>query len=305
MDHELAIIGSGAAGMSAAIYAVRTGIDVLHLDAGMGGGVVTTCPSIENYLGFAEIAGAELVEKFREHAARYAELHQGEPAGSIDKTDEGFLIKTHKDEYRVKAVILATGCQHRHLGVPGEGRLMGCGVSYCATCDGFFFREKKVIVVGGGNTAAIEALYLKGIGVDVTLVHRRDVLRAEQVYQDKLENAGIPIEYSTVIREISGDDLVYSVKLENTETGEGSEMEVQGVFIAVGVVPQTDLAISVGVELDRGGYVKTDRMMRTNVKGFYAAGDVVGGVRQIITAAAEGATAALTSTEVLGKTYPF
>ena len=200
-----------------------------------------------------------------------------------------------KGEYISSAAIFATGTSHKKLDVPGEKEFLGKGVSYCSTCDGFFFRGKKVLVVGGGNTAAIDAIYLKQIGCDVTLVHRRDKLRAEQELQNRLFSLDVKIIWDSIVAEINGKDVVEAVILKNVKKGAEHELKVDGVFISVGEVPNSALARSIGVTLDKEGYIVTDKNQRTNVRLVYAAGDVTGGVRQIIVACAEGAISALSA----------
>ncbi|HHH79788.1 MAG TPA: thioredoxin-disulfide reductase [Thermoplasmatales archaeon] len=300
------MIGAGAAGCAAGIYAGRSGVKAVLFDEGMGGGLTATAPKIENYPGFESINGMELSQKFVEHAKKYVDLHVGEKVDEIKKTDSGFSIVTSEGTYSVKAMILCTGATYKKLGVKGEEEFAGKGVSYCATCDGFFFKGKKVAVIGGGNTALLDAIYLKQIGCkEVYLIHRRDALRAEEVLQSEGKEKGITFILNTVVESINGKDAVESVVIKNLRNDEKKEMKVEGVFVAVGEEPQNEIAKKLGVKLDDQGYVVTDAWQRTNVKGVYAAGDLTGGVRQIVTACAEGAVAALSSTEVLGKKYPY
>ena len=306
MNYELAIVGAGPAGYSAAIYAVRAGIKTVVLDKGVGGGLAAISPNIENYPGFESISGMELAEKMKQHASRYTDIHFSEEVKSITKSVDGFTVETINDSYNVKAVLLCTGTEYRKLNVPGEAELTGRGVSYCATCDGFFFKGKKVAVIGGGNTAVVEAIYLKQIGCkEVNLIHRRDQLRAEKAYEDEAREKKIKIHFNKVVEKIIGSKKVESLLLKDTKTGEKTELKVDGVFISIGEVPQNDLAKKLGVKLDENGYVVVDREGRTNVEGVYAAGDITDGLRQVVTACAEGAIAALTSTEAVGKKYPY
>lgn len=241
----------------------------------------------------------------REHVEKYMTLNFGESVDKLEVSEDEVTVITSKAKYKVGAVIIATGTEHRKLGIKGEGELTGKGVSYCATCDGPFFKGKKVIVVGGGNSALIEAIALKQMGIDVTLVHRRDVLRAEDAYKNRALEVGVNILYETHMEEILGENMVEKVLLYNVKDQSKSEMDVNAIFVSIGEEPQTQLAKQVGVELDDRGFIKTDKNMRTNIKRVYAAGDVTGGLRQIVTACAEGAIAALASTEVLGKVYPY
>ena len=304
-DYDIAIIGAGAAGYSAAIYAGRSGASVVIFDKGMGGGLTSEADEIENYPGFKKIKGPELMEKMKEHASQYAEMHFLEEVKDLKVNDEHVEVITSKRSYRVGAVILCTGTEHRKLGVKGEEEFRGRGVSYCATCDGPFFVGKNVIVVGGGNTAISEAIYLKDIGCNVTVVHRRDELRAEKILEDEAKEKGVNFIWNSVVEEIFGDEMVKGVKIKNVKTGETKEIAIDGIFVLIGEEPNNELAKKIGIELDEHGYVKVDGMQRTNVKRIYAAGDITGGVRQIVTACGEGAKAALASLEVIGKRNPF
>lgn len=304
-DYDIAVIGAGGAGYAAAIYGGRSGAKVAVFDKAMGGGLATEADDIENYPGFKKIKGPELMERMKEHAAQYAEMKFLEEVKEIVKMEDGFELKTSNSSYRVGAVIIATGTEHRKLNVKGEKELQGRGVSYCATCDGPFFVGKKVAVVGGGNTAISEAIYLKDIGCDVTVIHRRDELRAEKVLEEEAKSKGVNFVWNSVVEEILGDEMVSGVKLKNVKTGEIKEMEFNAVFVSIGEEPNNELAKKLGVEVDEHGYIKVDRMQRTNVKGVYAAGDITGGIRQLITACSEGATAALAALEVVGKRNPF
>lgn len=306
MEYELAIIGAGPAGYSAAIYAVRSGIKTVVFDKTGGGGLANYSPNIENYPGFESITGVDLMDKMQKHAMKYADIHFTEEVKKIQKTKDIFTIETNQKTYNVKAIILSMGAEYRKLNVPGEKELQGKGVSYCATCDGFFFKGKKVAVVGGGNTAVIESIYLKQIGCEeVYLIHRRDQLRAEKAYEEEALKKQVQILYHTHVENINGDKKVEYLEIHNVKTGEKSKLPVDGVFISIGEEPQNTLAKELNVKLDEKGYIIVDRAQRTNVKGVYAAGDITGGLRQVITACAEGAIAALSTTEVLGKTYPY
>ena len=247
----------------------------------------------------------ELADIFKNHLKKYVEPHELEPVKDISKTEDGFEVGTSKGKYEVKAVIFATGATYRMLNVPGEKKFSGKGISFCATCDGFFFKDKKVAVIGGGNAAAIEALYLKNLGIDVHLIHRRDQLRAEKTYQEELERKGVHIVYNTVVCCFNGDQKLESIELKDVNSEERRTEEFDGAFVSVGLVPNTELAKDLGVDLDDNGYIKVDDFQRTSVRGVYAAGDITGGARQIVTSCAQGAQAALASTEVLGKQYPF
>ena len=208
MDYELAIIGAGPAGYSAAIYATRAGIKTVVFDKSGGGGLAMLSPNIENYAGFESISGIELMEKMKNHASKYTEIKFYEEVKKIEKTNKNFNIETSNGNYVVGAVLIATGTEHRKLDVFGEKELSGKGVSYCATCDGFFFKGKKVAVIGGGNSALIEAVYLKQIGCEeVYLIHRRDQLRAEKSYEDDAKERGVKFLFNKVVEEIQGVKL--------------------------------------------------------------------------------------------------
>jgi len=306
MRYELGIIGTGPAGYAAAIYANRAGIKTLVFDKGAGGGLAAVSPNIENYPGFESINGFELTEKMKQHAQKYTEINFGEEVKNIIKTNDGFTIETSKQKYGVKAALLCMGTEYRKLGVSGEKELQGRGVSYCATCDGFFFKDKVVAVVGGGNSALIEAIYLKQIGCkEVYIIHRRDQLRAEKSYQDEAISKGVKIIYNSRVESINGKDKIENLELYDVKKDTKSKLLVDGVFISIGEEPQNQLAKKIGVKLDERGYIITDSQGRTNIKGIYAAGDVTGGLRQVVTACAEGAIAALASTEAVGKKYPY
>jgi thioredoxin reductase (NADPH) len=307
MDYELAVIGAGPAGYSAGIYAVRAGIKTVVFDTGAGGGLAAISPNIENYAGFTSITGAELTEKMKQHAEQYADIHFYEQVTSIQKVNNSFLIDTSEEKkYEVGAVLLAMGTEHRKLTVPGADTFLGMGVSYCATCDGFFFKDKTVAVVGGGNSALIEAIFLKQIGCKkVYLIHRRNQLRAEEAYEQQAKKAGVEFLLNKIVKQIKGEQKVESILLEDKMDQSTKDLSVNGIFISIGVIPQSELAKKLGVTLDDYGYINVDSQLRTNIKGVYAAGDIRGGLRQIITAAADGAVAALTATEVLGKQYPY
>ena len=283
------------------MYGARSGLKTLVLEKGSAGGLISEAPWIENYLGMGTVKGTELIEKFREHAKRYVEIREFEPVEHIEK-NEKFVIKTLNGEYESGGVILATGTSRKKLGVKGETEFSGRGVSYCAVCDGYFFKGKKVVVVGGGNTAAVDALFLKNLGCEVTMIHRRDSLRAEEAYKKQLEGR-VNLYLNSIIEEIVGDRAVKGVRIRNTKDGTEKLLETDGVFICIGEAPNTELAKKLMVSLDEKGYIKTDKNQRTNVNGVYAAGDVTGGVKQIIVACAEGAIAALSAFEDLRNPY--
>ncbi|HIE14020.1 TPA: thioredoxin-disulfide reductase [Candidatus Bathyarchaeota archaeon] len=294
--YDLIIIGAGPAGLTAGIYGSRSGLETLILEQGMPGGSVAKSPFIENYPGFPEgISGPDLIERMLKQCEKFgAEIKMLEEVIELNLQGKRMIVKTEKNRYSAKAIIIASGSHHRKLNVPGEDRLRGVGVSYCALCDGAFFKDLKVLVVGGGNAAATSALYLSHIASHVTLVHRRDALRAEQILLDEMLKRGVTIFWNTEVKEIAGKEKVRSVVLYNNKTGKMWNEEVDGVFIAVGEVPNSELARNAGVKVDKNGYIIVDSRQRTNVPGVYAAGDVTNyPVKQIGTAVGQGIIAAV------------
>ncbi|MBA7524785.1 Thioredoxin reductase [subsurface metagenome] len=291
-DYDLIVVGAGPAGMTAGMYGVRSGLETLMVEKGICGGLSNEAPEIENYPGFKKVGGMELAEKMKEQVAEYAEIKELEEVKKIEFVKKEWVVITEKDSYRSKAVIISTGTKHRRLGVKGEDEFLGRGISYCAACDGFFFRDKPVIVVGGGDSAVREALYLKNIGCEVTLIHRREKLRAERYLEKNLEKAGVHILWNSVLKEIKGDKAVRSVVRYDREREIEDELPVEGLFISIGEEPVNELAAHVGIETDKNGYIITDKSQRTNLERVYAAGDITGGVRQVVVACAEGAIAA-------------
>jgi len=301
-DYDVIILGAGPAGMAAGIYARRAGLEAVILEKGVPGGQVLTSPNIENYPGFPDIPGMRLMELMADHAKRYIEIKEGEEVVRI-RSAEKYELWTASGKYMAKAIILATGSSHRKLEVDGEELFAGRGVSYCATCDGYFFKGKSVMVIGGGNTALTDALYLHSLGTQISIVHRRDSFRADKHLQDTVKGHKIPVLWNTVVDEIIGDEQVTAVKLRNLKTGTSEKRSVDGVFIAVGEIPSSQLGTELGLEMDAGGFVVVDKSSRTNVPLVYAAGDVAGGIRQIVAAVHGGAAAALACFEDLMNPY--
>ena len=301
MSYELIVIGGGPAGLSAGIYGVRSGLKTVILEKTIAGGRAGEAPLVENYPGLEPTSGMKLVEKLKAHAAKYVEIKELEAVEDIE-VGTNFLVKTDKGEYSAEALIIATGTTHRKLGVKGEAELLGKGVSYCATCDGFLFKGKKVAVVGGGNAAAMYAIHLDSLGCDVTLIHRRDELRAADYLQRKLEGR-VHILLNSVVEGIMGDNFVEGIRVRDMEEKTKEDLDVAGVFVAVGEDPNSGLAAKIGVSLDEEGYIITDKTQRTNVPRIYAAGDVTAGVKQIVVACSEGAVAALSAFEDLKAPY--
>ncbi len=298
-DYDLIIVGAGPAGMTAGTFGARSGLKTAVLDKEICGGLSNEAAMIDNYPGFKRINGMELAEKMKEQTAEYAEIKELEGVDKIEVSEKAMQVFTEKGSYLTSAVVLCTGTKKRKLGVKGENEFLGRGVSYCATCDGFFFKDKSVIVVGGGDSAVRGALYLKNIGCEVTLIHRRNELRAAQYLQKNLEKAGGHILWNSVVKEIAGDTVVRNVVLYNKASETEDELAVDGVFIYVGEEPANALATQMGVALDEDGYIITDKSQRTNRERVYAAGDITGGVRQIVVACAEGAIAANSAYEDL------
>ncbi len=291
-DYDLIVVGAGPAGMTAGMYGVRSGLETLVVEKGICGGLSNEAPEIENYPGFKKVGGMELAEKMKAQVSEYVEIKELEEVKKIELGEKEMMVITENDSYLTKAVIISTGTKHRRLGVKGEDEFLGRGISYCATCDGFFFRDKPVIVVGGGDSAVREALYLKNIGCEVMLIHRREKLRAERYLQKTLEKAGVHILWNSVVKEIKGDKTVRSIVRYDKEREIEDELLVEGVFMSIGEEPVNELAVQMEIKMDKNGYIITDKSQRTNLERAYAAGDITGGVKQVVVACAEGAIAA-------------
>ncbi len=290
---DIAIIGGGPAGFTAALYGCRAGFTTIVFEKASHGGQMGITSEIENYPGFAHVDGFELAMKMMDHAKGLGAVIKSQEVISVDVSGRRKTVKTNRGEYDVGAVIIAGGAKPRLLGVPGEEQYKGKGVSYCATCDGMFFRGKTVVVNGGGDTAFEDAVYLSNVCEKVYLVHRRDSFRASAASIKRAEAKGnIEFIKSSVVEEILGDGMkVSGVKLKNVKTDEITTVDCAGIFVAVGRVPDTEI-YSDKLELDGGGYIVADETCRTNVPGVFAAGDVrTKPLRQIVTACADGATA--------------
>jgi thioredoxin reductase (NADPH) len=301
VETDLVIVGGGPAGLTAGIYAARSGLKSVVVEKGVLGGQVALTPVVENYPGLKHVGGKTLVDIMVTHALEYINIFPGEEVVDIRPGDP-LAVQTSRRSFKTRALLLATGATHRHLGVPGETRLSGRGVSYCSTCDGPLFKGKKVIMVGGGNSAVTEALHLHHIGVDVTLIHRRDTLKAQDILVQNLVANHIAIRYNCEVKKISGKHKVEAVDILNNQTGETSTVKVDGVFLAIGYDPAVGLARKIGLELTPEGFIAHDDF-RTNVKGVYTTGDVAGGFKQIVTAAGHGAEAAMIIFEDLINPY--
>ena len=292
---DIIILGGGPAGLSAAVYAARSAVKVAVIDISMFGGQPSNYLELENYTGFKKVGGYELMEQFEEHADMFGvEKFPMEEIQSVDLNSEIKTVTTLNGVFKAKAIIIATGAQPKKLGVAGEKEFVGRGVSYCAVCDGAFYKEKVVAVVGGGNAAVEEAMYLTRFADKVYLIHRRNELRADKIVQERaFKNEKLEFIYDTVVKEIQGDDLVKKAVIENVKTGEVKDLEINGIFPYIGFTPNVEL-FNGQVEQDNNGFIVTDDKMQTNVKGVYAIGDVrTTPLRQVITAAADGAVAAV------------
>ncbi len=290
--YDVAIIGSGPAGLTAAIYTSRAKLKTVILEKLVVGGQVTTTYEVENYPGFVEpVNGFLLMNNFERQAKRFgAKIVTGVEVESISKNNEVFNIETNKGQYQSKAVIIATGAKFRKVGIPGEETYTGKGVSYCATCDGAFFKEKIVAVIGGGNSALEEALFLTKFVKKVYLIHRRTEFRADKVIQEKvLSNEKIEPVLNYLPIEIKGDNEVKEIVIEEKTTGERRSLSVNGVFVFIGLTPNSEFLKGI-VKTDDNGYILTDASLETNVNGIFAAGDVLKKeLRQIATAVGDGA----------------
>jgi len=301
---DVIILGGGPAGLSAGIYAGRGGLRTLILEKMFAGGQAATTYEVENYPALENVTGPELAMKLEAHASKcgaqitYAEVTKLELEGKIKK------VWTGDKEYQTKTVILAMGAQPKELGVDGERRLRGAGVSYCATCDGAFFKEKEVAVVGGGNVAVEDALYLSRFCKHVYLIHRRDELRADMVLRKAIEaNEKITSVWDTVVEQINGEGVVSSLSLYNNKTSKHSELAVSGVFVAIGTAPETAI-VSKALSLNSYGYIEANEEMRTEIEGVFVAGDIrQKPLKQIITAASDGAIAGAMAAQYIAMGY--
>ena len=300
--YDIGIIGGGTAGMTAAIYGQRAGKRTVIIEGGTFGGQITSSPNVENYPGITSVSGSEFSMNLLDQAMKLGAETETERVTGI--RDEGTVkvIETTGREYPCRSVILATGVTHRHLGVPNEERLTGAGVSYCATCDGAFFRRKTVAVVGGGDVAVEDAIFLARACEKVYLIHRRDSLRAARsLQQTMLALPNVEVIWDSVVESINGDDMVQSLTLRSKKTNESSELPVQGVFIAVGIRPNSECFMG-NIAADEKGYLIAGEDCATSMPGVYAAGDIrTKKLRQIVTAVADGANAVESAQSFLQK----
>ncbi len=289
------IIGSGPSGYTSAIYAARANLSVLMFQGYQVGGQLMTTSEVENYPGFEDgILGPDMMEKFEQQARRFGTELVAEDVTAVDFSKRPFTVTTDSGEYQSETIIISTGATAKWLGLPSEKHLQGRGVTACATCDGFFFKNKDVIVVGGGDTAMEEATFLTRYVNHVTMIHRRDSFRASKIMQDRVRNnPKISIMFDTEVTEVLGDNAVTGVQLRNVKTGEEHKLPVQGVFVAIGHQPNTSLFQGI-LDMDEVGYIVPKENTMTNIPGIFAAGDVTDHrYRQAITAAGDGCRAAI------------
>ena len=294
-EYAIVIIGGGPAGLTAGLYTSRARLSSLLLEKGLAGGQMTEAGQIENYPGFPEgISGLELGQLIHQQAEKYGLKTVMAEATGIELQEGQKIVKTAEGNFTAKAVIIASGSERRKLGVPGEKEFAGKGVSYCATCDGAFFKELPVAVVGGSNAAITEALHLSKFASRVIVIHRRNQLRATRILQEKaFSEPKIEFLWDTIVEEIEGEDLVKRIKLRQVKTGQNSTLDIDGIFVSIGFKPNTDYLKGI-LSLDATGAVITNDRLETNIPGIFAAGDIRhNSAQQVITAAGDGATAAI------------
>jgi len=294
--YDIIVIGAGAAGMTAALYAVRAGMKTIILEKMGIGGQITLTEAVENYPGFSFISGPDLMDKFEQHIKKFGVVVEYEEVHDVKLGDGSHIVVTDDKEYKTHAVIVSTGSNPRKLGVPGEEKFIGRGVSYCAVCDGPFFKDKEVIVVGGGDAAIKESIYLTQIVKKVTIIHRRDKLRAEKILQNQaFANPKIEFIWDHVVDRILGNEVFEGLVIKNVHTEEAREMKVDGVFVYIGHIPNTKF---IDVEKTANGLIITDDCVKTSQAGIYAAGDCRDTcLRQIATCVGDGALAAYNAGE--------
>jgi thioredoxin reductase (NADPH) len=296
-EYDIAIVGGGPAGLSAAIYAARGGLKTVVFEKAITGGQIVVTADIENYPGFEDnMTGFEIADKMQKQAEKFNAEIKLEEVKAIGTEGLCKVVETSKSQYKVKSVIIATGAHPRKLAVPGEEKYTGRGVSYCATCDGALYRDKTVAVVGGGDSAVEEAIFLTKFAKKVYIIHRRDELRAVKIVQERaFKNDKIELIWNSVVQAIEGENFVEKLMLYNKKTEKISEVPVHGLFIYVGIIPNSGLLES-RINFDKLGFIETDNSMHTEIPGVYAAGDVTHKVlRQVVTAASDGATAAFSA----------
>jgi thioredoxin reductase (NADPH) len=298
---KMLVIGSGPAGMAAALYGARAELHPVVLTGIQLGGQAAITNVIENYPGFPDgVGGSELSDQFQKNAEKFGARFEFDTVTEVNLSERPFSVKTYGKEYLADTLIISTGASPNHLNIPGEKELTGKGVSYCGTCDGWFFKDKKVVVVGGGDSALEEALFLTRFASELKVIHRRDELRAGAILQNRAkENKKLSFVWNSVVTEILGDSAVKQVKIKNTQTGEESFLDTDGVFIFIGHRPNTELFLN-QIEFDANGYIAVDARMHTSIPGVYAAGEIADShFRQVITSAGMGAAAAIEATHFL------
>jgi thioredoxin reductase (NADPH) len=307
---EVVIVGSGPAGLTAAIYASRSLLSPVLITGNALGGQAATTSEVENYPGFPDgIGGMDLMQLMQQQAERLGARVVMDEVVEVNLRQHPFIVKTYGDRYEARALIIATGVSPRLMGIPGEEELKGRGVSYCATCDGFFYKDKIAVVVGGGDSAVVEAIYLTRFAKKVYVVHRRSELRAQKITQERaFKNSRIEFVWDSVVTEVLGTDHVTGIRVRNVKTGAESVLEAEGMFSYIGNIPNTQLFTG-QLDLDDGGYVVTDRQMHTSLPGVFAAGDVQERtLKQVATAVGSGAMAAIEAdkfiAELEGRAYP-
>ncbi|MHB8133975.1 MAG: thioredoxin-disulfide reductase [Anaerolineaceae bacterium] len=298
---EIIILGTGPAGLSAALYAARAELSPLVITGMELGGQASLTNTIENYPGFPDgVGGSQLGELFQKQAERFGAKFEFDVVTEVDLNEVPFKIKTFSKEFLAKSVIISTGASPNLLNVKGEKELTGKGVSYCGTCDGWFFKDKKIVVVGGGDSALEESLFLTRFASSVTIIHRRDQLRAGKILQTRaFNNPKISFIWDSIVKEIQGDQAVKKVQLENVKTGAHSILETDGVFVFIGHTPNTNLFKSF-LDMDQNGFIITNQYVKTNIPGVFAAGEVMDShFKQVVTSAGMGAAAAIEATKYL------
>ncbi|HUL24040.1 MAG TPA: thioredoxin-disulfide reductase [Thermodesulfobacteriota bacterium] len=299
--YEVMIIGGGPGGLTAGLYTSRARLSTLLIEKGLFGGQMTTTECIENYPGFPQgVTGDELSRLMEEQARKFGMETVAQEVVKVSLEEDIKVVQTDESTYRCKALIISTGAEYRKLGVPGENEFAGKGVSYCATCDGAFFRDGRIVVVGGGDSALTEALFLTKFAKELTIIHRRDALRGTKIYQERvLGHPKIKLLWNSIVQEIRGDSTVRSIIVKNVKTGEIKEFETEGAFLFVGVEPRTQFLTGI-VETDEGGYILTNEDCETSAMGIFAVGDCRKKLlRQIATAVGDGATAAFAAEKFL------
>lgn len=290
--HDIIVIGAGPAGLTAGIFAVRRSMDIVVLGDPTSLSTMEEASIVDDWPGLPGVMGPELMEKFRSHANKLGVHVKPEKAIEIVKKGHNFVVRTEKGEYETKTVIMATGAKHRKAMVAGEEKFAGRGVSYCANCDGILFKGRKVAVIGGGDTAATYALLLEQMGAETTLIHRRDELRAVDTYRKELAKSKVKLIWNSVLKEIKGDKMVKSIVIQDVKTKGTKEIPMDGVFVAIGTVPASELGKNIGMKTNESGFIKIDKKQMTSVPGVFAAGDCSDNcTKRIVTAAAEGSVA--------------